>query len=57
VPTYFAYTGAKPFLMTNVDGTADAGPADTTPNNWRNYRYRVYERVIPLRNLLWGTYG
>jgi type IV pilus assembly protein PilW len=57
VPTYFAYTGAKLFLMTNVDGTADAGPADTTPNNWRNYRYRVYERVIPLRNLLWGTYG
>ena len=23
VPTYFAYTGAKPFLMTNVDGTVD----------------------------------
>jgi type IV pilus assembly protein PilW len=57
VPTYFAYTGAKQFLMTNVDGTADAGPADTTPNNWRYYRYRVYERVIPLRNVLWGTYG
>ena len=59
VPTYFAYTNppGKPFLMTNVDGTADAGPADTSPNNWRYYRYRVYERVIPLRNLLWGTYG
>ena len=28
-------------------------PAD--PNNWRYYRYRVYERVIPLRNMLWGT--
>jgi len=57
VPTYFGYTGAKPFFMTNVDGTLDAGPADTSPNNWRYYRYRVYERVIPLRNLLWGTYG
>lgn len=57
VPTYFGYTGAKPFLMTNVDGTPDSGAADTTPNNWRNYRYRVYERVIPLRNVLWGTYG
>ena len=56
VPTYFAYTGAKPFLMTNVDGTPDTNlPGD--PNNWRYYRYRVYERVIPLRNLLWGTYG
>jgi type IV pilus assembly protein PilW len=56
VPTYFAYTGAKAFLMTNVDGTLDTNlPAN--PNNWRYYRYRVYERVIPLRNLLWGTYG
>ena len=56
VPTYFAYSGAKLFLMTNIDGTADSNlPAD--PNNWRYYRYRVYERVIPLRNVLWGTYG
>ena len=56
VPTYFDYSGAKPFVMTNVDGTPDTNlPAD--PNNWRYYRYRVYERVIPLRNLLWGTYG
>ena len=28
---------------------------DADPNNWRYYRYRVYERVIPLRNMLWGT--
>jgi type IV pilus assembly protein PilW len=56
-PTYFNYTGAQPFLMTNVDGTPDSGPANTTPNNWRNYRYRVYERVIPIRNVIWGIYG
>lgn len=40
------------FTMTNVDGTAD-----TTPNNandWRHYRYRVYETVISLRNIVWG---
>ena len=44
--------------MTNVDGTADGfGDANPDPNNWRYYRYRVYERVIPLRNVLWGTYG
>jgi type IV pilus assembly protein PilW len=44
------------FAMTNVDGTPDAyGPADAVPNNWRYYRYRVYEQVIPLRNMIWGT--
>ena len=44
--------------MRNVDGTPD--PSETPnadPNNWRYYRYRVYERVIPLRNMLWGIYG
>ena len=30
---------------------------DAVPNNWRFYRYRVYERVIPLRNVLWGILG
>lgn len=23
--------------------------------DWKNYRYRVFETVIPLRNLMWGT--
>lgn len=40
------------FVMTNLDGTADTNPG--TPNDWRRYRYRVFETVIPLRNLLWG---
>lgn len=31
------------FTMTN--------PADGT--NWQNYRYRVYETVVPLRNMIW----
>ncbi len=22
--------------------------------NWKHYRYRVYEKVIPLRNMVWG---
>lgn len=44
------------FLMTNVDGTSDSyGPTDAVPNNWRYYRYNVYEKVIPLRNMIWGT--
>lgn len=48
-------TGAasNAFVMRNVDGTADNNPAG--PNNWRNYRYRVHEAVIPLRNVIWGT--
>lgn len=59
-----AVTAAAPawaggtFTMANVDGTADTNPVDATgkgtPNNWRNYRYRVYQTVIPLRNLVWG---
>lgn len=48
-------TGApsNAFVMRNVDGSADTNPAG--PNNWRNYRYRVHEAVIPLRNVIWGT--
>ena len=53
------------FTMTNLDGTADNDPArldpilpsgvnPCTPNFWRCYRYRIYETVIPLRNMLWG---
>lgn len=43
------------FVMTNADGSADSfGPNDPDPNNWRYYRYRVYEKEIPLRNVIWG---
>lgn len=41
------------FVMTNVDGSSDSTPGDA--NDWRHYRYRVYQTVIPLRNLVWGT--
>jgi type IV pilus assembly protein PilW len=40
------------FTMTNIDGTADTTPGNA--NDWRRYRYRVYETVVPLRNLVWG---
>lgn len=50
---------AGAFTMRNVDGTPDSNPVDgtgkPTPNNWRAYRYRVYETVTPLRNLVWGV--
>ena len=57
--------GAAPvltdFVMRNADGTVDNGaacvpgtvPASAQPNNWRHYRYRVFETVIPLRNHIW----
>ena len=36
------------FTMSNISGaTGDAA-------NWKRYRYRVYEKVIPLRNMVWG---
>jgi type IV pilus assembly protein PilW len=41
------------FTMFNVDGTTTP-PSDPTLN-WRNYRYRVYEAVVPLRNIIWGV--
>jgi type IV pilus assembly protein PilW len=50
-PTYAG--GTKLFVMTNVDGTVDSD-VRPSPNNWRYYRYRVYEEVIPLRNMMWG---
>ena len=53
-----SYTGPNnvqiPFVMHDIGGTTDTNPTGTNrPNNWRFYRYRVYERVIPLRNMLW----
>lgn len=47
-----AWTGGS-FVMRNVDGTADSSPGND--NDWRYYRYRVYQTVIPLRNMIWGT--
>jgi type IV pilus assembly protein PilW len=42
------------FVMTHLDGTAGSTDPDS-PNNWRRYRYRVYETVVPLRNAAWGA--
>ena len=42
------------FAMHDLNGLSDTNVVGS-PNNWRYYRYRVYEKVIPLRNMLWGT--
>jgi type IV pilus assembly protein PilW len=41
------------FVMTNVDGTADTNPTGSV-NNWRHYRYNVFETVVPIRNTIIG---
>jgi type IV pilus assembly protein PilW len=41
------------FTMTNLDGTTDAGAGNLGVNNWRNYRYNVFEVTVPLRNMIW----
>ena len=46
------------FTMMNLDGaagSADCSETPPSPNNWRRYRYHVYETVVPLRNMIWGT--
>jgi type IV pilus assembly protein PilW len=46
---------AGAFTMKNVDGTADSDPTGAgAVNNWRNYRYGVFEAVVPLRNTIIG---
>jgi type IV pilus assembly protein PilW len=39
-----------------VDTVADPAPAInlTSDANWRKYRYRVYQTIIPIRNVIWA---
>jgi len=49
------------FTMANIDGTTDSYATATlttpskNPNDWRHYRYRVFESIIPLKNVMWGS--
>ncbi len=55
-PTWGNGDADHTFLMTNVDGSNDSYDAtQAVADNWRYYRYRVYEKVIPLRNMIWGV--
>lgn len=57
-----AVTAAAPtwaggaFIMRNLDGTTDSGAASLGVNNWRNYRYSVFEVTVPLRNMIWTRF-
>ena len=44
-PVNSAFWSVGCFAMTN--------PADGT--DWHNYRYRTYETVVPLRNMIWSN--
>ena len=51
-------TTANPTGLCSWEGTAgspaptiDLSPADT---NWGRYRYRVFDTIIPLRNVIWA---
>ena len=48
-------SGTSPLVVTNLDGSASTTTPAQDTLNWRHYRYRVYETVIPLRNILWGS--
>lgn len=48
-----SWTGGA-FVMTDVDGTSDSNETGSA-NNWRHYRYNVYEAIIPLKNMIWGS--
>jgi type IV pilus assembly protein PilW len=43
------------FTMANLDGTAGTTTPTDPAMHWQHYRYRVYEQVVPLRNVIWGT--
>ncbi len=47
----------SPLVVTNLDGSISTAPPASGQafDDWRNYRYRVYETVVPLRNILWGS--
>jgi type IV pilus assembly protein PilW len=48
---------AAPTGICSWAGTAESpAPAIDLSNdaNWQQYRYRVYETIIPLRNMIWS---
>ncbi len=42
------------FVMNNLDGSPGASTPNDPALDWKKYRYRVYESIVPFRNLLWG---
>lgn len=55
------FTAAAPawalanFTVPNLDGSAASCNATPNPNDWCRYRYEVFEKIIPFRNVIWGS--
>jgi type IV pilus assembly protein PilW len=49
-------TGPAPTGLCAWEGTAASPAPEITlaDANWQNYRYRVFETIIPLRNVIWS---
>ena len=46
-----------PCAWDDAGSSIAAPPIDLSADaNWRRYRYRVYETIIPLRNVMWQTF-
>ncbi|MEI2695121.1 MAG: hypothetical protein V9E90_08625 [Saprospiraceae bacterium] len=43
------------FTMTNLDGSAGNTVPTDPAQDWRHYRYKVFESIVPLKNVMWGS--
>lgn len=59
-------TTANPTWIVGTSPTIDPAPTDCGTNkclemkvdglaDWKHYRYKVYDTVVPLRNMVWGS--
>ena len=52
-------TLAPPKWMPDPTSTTEVeflkGAVDAKDTEWQHYRYKVYETVVPLRNVLWQS--
>lgn len=48
-------TASQPAWSAGAFTMSDIPGASGDAANWKRYRYRVYEQVIPLRNMIWGA--
>jgi type IV pilus assembly protein PilW len=53
IPTSAASPAPFVDLSINPDGTTQTPRADGT-QDWQYYRYRVFETIVPLRNMVWS---
>lgn len=48
-------TAAAPIAWADVNGSPAPTIDLSDDANWQRYRYRVYETIIPLRNMIWSS--